>query len=421
MSTMVRPRRTRWRRRWYRAVIPAAVLALLVGVTLLARAIEEPDLDDAQTLVPTGTSGDGSSRLAQLLTDRGVRIEQVADYYEAQAALESGGDAVVFVPKPTLFGAALVNLASREPGRHRVVLVAPNAVELLISGLPVATGRSRWATAARGPDCAVPEAVAAGRAAALHGRYGVPSPEQVCYDGGLVRVQVGASEAFVVGATDPFRNRRIDEHGNARLVVELLAARDRVIWADALPFEADIELPRPDLERPRRGERDRTPGSQFAGLVAGYPPGVLAGLGLAALLAVLVALARGRRLGAPVSEPLPVLVPAAEAVAGRGRLYQRSRGRGVALAALRAAALRQLIPALGLPPAPPPGPETIVPAAARRTGWPVEYVRHTLYGPEPETDEELEQAVAALDALVAAVVQDRPATDDAAPDEGDRS
>jgi hypothetical protein len=390
-------------------VIPVAVLALLVGVTMLARYVEEPDLDDAQTLAPAGTGGDGSSRLAQLLTDRGVRIEQVDDYWQGREALESGGDAVLFVPKPTLFGAALVHFAALSPGRHRVVLVAPNRPELLISGLPVASGKSRWAAAAADPDCAVPEAVAAGRAAALRGRYQVTDPDDVCYDGGLVRVARGAAEAFVVGASDPFRNSRIDEHGNAELAVELLAARDRVIWADALPFEADFELPRPELSAPSRGERDRTPGSPFESLVAGYPPGVLVGLSLAALLAVLVALARARRLGAPVSEPLPVLVPAAEAVAGRGRLYQRSQGRGVALAALREAALRQLVPVLGLPAAPPPEPAAIVAAAAHRTGASPEYVRHTLYGPEPETDEELVQAVAALDALVAAAARDRPA------------
>ena len=44
--------------------------------------------------------------------------------------------------------------------------------------------------------------------------------------------------------------------------------------------------------------------------------------------AVLAAAARARRLGAPVAEPLPVLVPATETVTGRGRLYQRSRDRG---------------------------------------------------------------------------------------------
>jgi hypothetical protein len=398
----------RWRRRWHRVAIPVAVFVLLAGVTWVARSVEEPDLGEAATLSPTGTGGDGSSRLAEMLVERGVRIEPVADIFQAEEALDSGGDAVVFVPKSTLFGAALAGIAAYGGRDHRVVLVAPSAFELAASGLPVDAGRTRWASADREPGCTVPEAVAAGRATALRGRFSVENESQVCYDGGLVRAQVGDAEAFVVGSTDPFRNRRIGEHGNARLAVELLAARDRVIWAGALPFEADFDLSG-DLDAPDRGERSRVRDCGFACLFEGYPRPVLIGLSLAGVLALLLAFALARRLGPPVSEPLPVVVPAAEAVAGRGRLYQRTRGRGVAVTALRAAALQRIIRALSLPPAPPPDPETVVAAAAARTGLPADHVRRTLYGPAPETDEDLANAVAALDALVAAVTLDRPA------------
>jgi hypothetical protein len=104
-----------------------------------------------------------------------------------------------------------------------------------------------------------------------------------------------------------------------------------------------------------------------------------------------------------VSEPLPVPVPAAETVAGRGRLYLHARGRLVALAALRRPALARVVRALGLPPAPPPEPDQVVAAAAGRTGLPADHVRRTLYGPAPVTDQDLTHAVAALDALVDAV------------------
>jgi hypothetical protein len=386
--------------------IPAAVLVLLVGVTWLARSLEEPDLGDAGTLSPTGTGPDGSSRLAELLTERGVQIEPVADIWEAEEALDAGGDTVLFVPKPTYFGAVLVAMAARRAAFHRVVLVGPSTFQLGLTGLPVATGPTRWASADRPPGCTVPEAVAAGRATALRGRYLVEDSDQVCYRGGLVRTRVGDPEVFVIGSTDPFRNRRIDEHGNARLAIELLAARDRVVWAGALPFDADFDFSG-ELDAPERGERSRFRDCGFACMFEGYPQPVLVGLSLAALLALLLALARARRFGPPVSEPLPVVVPAAEAVAGRGRLYQRTRGRGVALAALRAAALQRIIRGLGLPPAPPPGAETVVGATCTRTGLPLDHVRRTLYGPAPETDEDLANAVAALDALVAAVTRDR--------------
>jgi len=404
------PDRSRRRQRWHRLVVPFALLGLLVGPTWLARHQQEPDLSDPAVLAPGGTGPDGSSTLARLLADQGIAIEPVADLPAALAALERGGDAVLFIPKPTTVGAAVAARAARLPAGHRVVLVAPDRFQLAVTGLPVVRGSPRWAALATRPGCEVPEAVAAGRAAALRGRYAVEDPDQVCYQGGLVRTRVAGagsrSEVFVVGASDPFRNRRIGEHGNARLAVELLAARDRVIWAGALPFDVDFRLP--ELGLPDRPDRDRSAGSEFADLVAGYPPGVLAGLGLAALLAVLVALARARRLGPPVAEPLPVPVPAAEAVAGRGRLYQHARGRAVALAALRRAGLRRIVRGLGLPPAPPPDPDAVVAAAARRTGLPAEPVRRTLYGPEPTTDQDLTNAVAALDALVHAVEHPPP-------------
>jgi hypothetical protein len=287
------------------------------------------------------------------------------------------------------------------------VLVAPSNFQLLVTGFPVTPGQRRWAADDRQPGCTVPEAVAAGRATALHGRFAVDDPGQACYDGGLVRTRVAAPEVFLVGATDPFRNGRIDEHGNAALAVGLLAARDRVIWVGALPLpEGGIDLP--EFQSPERQERLRDRSCGWACLFVDYPEPVQVALALAALLALLLALARARRLGPPVSEPLPVAVPAAEVVAGRGRLYQRTEGRGVALGALRTAALSRIILGLGLPPAPPPEPATVIRAAAARTGLPPERVRHILYGPAPDTDEDLMNAVAALDALVAAVTQDRP-------------
>lgn len=392
----------RWRRRWYRVAVPFGLFALLVLVTLVAHAVEEPNLRARETLSPTGTGPDGSSRLAELLTARGVRVQKVTRFTEATAAVETGGDAVVFIPKPDLISSVFAAEAIGH-GRHRVVMVAPGDTALWFT--PVRDVGSRWATAAVPPDCGLPEAVAAGRAAVLRHRYHVEGAATSCYDGSLVRVWRHGTELIVVGANDPFRNRRIEEHGNATLAVELLAEHDRVIWVESLTFdvEVDFDWEFPELQRPRRAEGERERRSGLAGMFDGYPSAVLAALALAALAAVLLAAARARRLGPPVSEPLPVVVPAAEAVAGRGRLYQRSRGRGVALAALRAAALRRLSPVLGLPPAPPPEPETVVAAVVARTGLPADHVRQTLYGPEPADDGALTGAVAALDNLVATV------------------
>lgn len=409
----LRPARGRWRARWYRLVVPVLAATLLAGVTVAARFLEEPNPQAADTLAPTGTGPDGSSELARMLTERGVQIDYVTSLEEAVAAAATGGGVVVFIPRPTLASTQLANAVALRPGDHRVVMVAPEQRHLrrLLAGVTHLGGR--WATTTAEPGCAVPEAVAAGTAAVVRERYEGRERDQVCYDGGLVSTQLGygatAAELYVVGSADPFRNGRIGEHGNAALAVGLLGAYDRVVWAGRLPLDVDFELPEPpelpdqdlpELDPPARQDY-RSPTAGLTHLFQGYPAGVLVALVLAALAAALLALARARRMGGPVPEPLPVVVPAAEVVVGRGRLYRRAGARATALAALRADALRRILPAVGLPNAPPPAPEQVTAAVAARTGLPEEQVRGLLYDWEPTTDEELKQAATALDALVA--------------------
>ncbi|MFD0594418.1 hypothetical protein ACFQZ4_19870 [Catellatospora coxensis] len=117
---------------------------------------------------------------------------------------------------------------------------------------------------------------------------------------------------------------------------------------------------------------------------------------LAATLAIV--LARGRRLGPPVPEALPVEVPAAETAAGRGRLYRKVRARGPALETLRAAARRRLAVALGLPAT--AERDTLLPALQARTGEQPHRLGEILYGPPPETDEQLHTRAVELRDLV---------------------
>jgi len=126
-------------------------------------------------------------------------------------------------------------------------------------------------------------------------------------------------------------------------------------------------------------------------------------LALLAVAALLAAAARARRLGAPVQEPLPVLVPATETVTGRGRLYERSRDRGAALSVLRRSARERVTHAFDLPPD--TDRTVLVPALAERTGYPADEIDALLFGRDPETDEELVATAAALETLVAAVTR----------------
>jgi hypothetical protein len=75
------------------------------------------------------------------------------------------------------------------------------------------------------------------------------------------------------------------------------------------------------------------------------------GLALAQVAIVVLGLAwwRGRALGPVVSEPLPVVVRAAEATEGRARLYRKISARGHAAEALRQATMSRLRTDLHLP------------------------------------------------------------------------
>jgi hypothetical protein len=108
-----------------------------------------------------------------------------------------------------------------------------------------------------------------------------------------------------------------------------------------------------------------------------------------AIAVALLALWRARRLGPVVTEPLPVVVRAAETVEGRALLYRRAGAADHAGEALRQATRDRLGDLLGTP--------DLVAEIARRTG------RHDtetlLYGPPPAGEAELVALADALDAL----------------------
>jgi hypothetical protein len=172
-----------------------------------------------------------------------------------------------------------------------------------------------------------------------------------------------------------------------------------------------VRIPLPQLELPQYGrnddDRSRNGGDP---LLAAFPEQLWVALLLVAAAAVVLALARGRRLGPPVAEPLPVLVPAAEAVLGRGRLYRRIRARAASMATLRSAAIARLARVVDpLTPSPEralatPGParDAFIGTVASRAGVDAATTELILFGPAPERDDELVRAAATLDALVAA-------------------
>ncbi|RLQ03587.1 DUF4350 domain-containing protein [Micromonospora sp. BL1] len=401
------------RRRTYRLLVPLGLAVLLIVTTLVLRAVDRPDADEPGFLSPVATDDDGASRLAEALRTQGVAVRRETDL---TAALRTAGaqPSTLFVPAPGLVHPELLDGLTALPPGSRLVLVEPSRRVLAELDTPVEPAGGRWAARAVPPDaggtpCPLPEAVRAGAAAIDLERYAGPAEVDHCYGGALLRVP-GRVETVLAGASDPFRNDRIGEWGNEALATGLLGGDRPLVWLD-LPEPAPAPTgpswsPEPFTEEPAssgggRSERpdppERADPPRENPLWGAFPQWFWALLVQLALAGLLVVLWRARRLGPPVSEPLPVTVRSAETVRGRARLYRRAGARDTVAGTLRAAALDRLVTRLNLPPGTPD--DEVAARVAERAGADPERVAGLLYGPAPEKDRELLELARELDAL----------------------
>ncbi len=441
-------------RGFLRWAVPALVVVVLFTVTGVARSVDTATPDEGDFLEPGSGAAIGSRTLVEHLGRRGVLVHRYTDTRTALAAAGSGGHTVL-VTAPDYVAPTYLSQLLQLPPSDRVVLVAPSAKVLVDQRLPVRATGSRWTTGAVRAGCPAP---AAGRAAVLGTRYRpVPAGAGTrCYQGGLVRVRATAGPDLVLlGAADVFRNDRVAEHHNESLAATLLSGRSGVVWlnlhhAETLPPDQDPRgvgpgptwtagpdgpTPGPGDSRPGGPTGDgRLPGGgsgpggsgngSGGGAASGgqsnplwttFPSWSWAVLAQLLLAAVMFAVWRARRMGAPVSEPLPVVVHATETVTGRGRLYHRAKARDAAADALRAGALRRLAPLLGTGTGSANadtdhGRAELLADLAARSGWPVERIGAALYGPVPTDDDELHALAAELDDLVRRAYDTREGT-----------
>ena len=445
-STPATPAARRVRRprswRWLRLVIPFAVVLTVIIATLVVHSLAEPDVTDPAFLNPDSAAPTGGQHLADLVRQRGVTIDKVTSSPAALARAYQG-DVTLFVPAPSLMHSYYLRMLKLLPASTRVVLVEPSALTLANGLIPVGDADSRWAPRAAAPGCDLPEARTAGSAGIYHTYYGRVDGAELarCYEGALVEFRYALADVVLAGSSDPFRDDRIGEYGNAALAAGLLATRRTVVWLDLHRAEpapgithqppdpgllaappslgtggsGDPDFPVADPHGSHLGDPGMGPGEPVSGggdaggggdggapptppVWKLLPPWAWTGLGLLALAGLAYALASARRLGPPVSEPLPVAVRTAETVEGRGRLYRRARARDVALDTLRAGTLPRLRRALGLAPDTPV--PAVVAAVAARTGRPADEVDAILSSATPGDDADLVHLVSQVDDLL---------------------
>jgi hypothetical protein len=316
----------RKRRRWTLPLIAAGLLAILLGLAALTTASSAGDDYDPRSAAPAGTRA-----LATLLRARGVEVTRAT-------TAGSGRTVLVTFPSELSDSQFMQLLASGAD----VVVLDPGSIdnaEVQSSGsLTVET---------REPDCSYGPARVAGAARLGNERYTGPVLATSCYAGALLALPSGSvsggGRLVILGSGDFLTNERLGEQGNAALAIGLLSANPQLTWYTGHPS-----------------------GDGTKSLTSLLPSGfkwALLQLGIALLF---VAAWRARRLGPVVTEPLPVVVRAAETVLGRARLYASARARTTAAAALRSGSRARLATLIHLDPA--AEAPVLVSAVAARTG-----------------------------------------------------
>ncbi len=370
MSTSVSPDA---RRIWRGVRIPLALVALIfaAGALLLLGRGEQTH----GALEPGSYEPGGAHALAQLLRDQGVDVRTAHTAGEADDAISE--DATLLVTQPDLVPAKRLD-ALRQHAAD-VVLVTPGAPTLRDSlTLVRPVGQSDLGTLS--PQCTVAAAVAAGDVTL--GGIGYASPgARSCYpgeDGGGTLLQLADSggTTTLLGSSAPLTNARLADDGNAALGLRLLGPHPTLVWY--LPSTTD-----PALDDTRKSIFDLIPDGWYYGAAQAF------------IAVALLALWRGRRLGPVVTEPLPIVVRAAETAEGRARLYRRAKAAGHAGETLREAARTRLRTALGLPRD--ADAAALVTAVSTRTGRPANDVGAVLHGPPVPDDPALVRLAGELD------------------------
>ncbi|MFE5300437.1 DUF4350 domain-containing protein [Streptomyces sp. NPDC056632] len=382
-STSLTPRQM-----WTRARGTLLVLALLLigGVVLAtARSTGQHGLLDPRSADPYG-----SRAVAELLKAQGVTVDIAVTLTEATRA--TGADTTLLVTTPDLLtpGQQSTLHTAMTGSAGRTVLLGPGipSLDTLAPGLDTGTSTE---VAPLEPACSLPAAGRAGSVDLGGERYETgTTTADACYlsEGlpTLVRVPgPGTADTVLLGSAELLYNKRLDQHGNASLALQLLGSRPHLVWY--LPSLSDTTADTGSAD-------DAT--DTFLELV---PSGWLWGTLQLAVAAVLAAVWRGRRLGPLVPERLPVAVRASEATEGRARLYRKTDARDRAAGVLRTATRGRIAPLLGVPTKDAHSPDLLLPALSARLPATAGTHQELLFGPAPADDAALVRLADQLDAL----------------------
>lgn len=355
--------------------IVGAVVVLLLALFSLASV---GGAAGGAPLDPENAGPAGTMAVAEVLRQEGVDVVATSSLAHTREAIESRSSTTLFLYDGGLY---LTDEQLQEAVglADTVILADPTFGELRAVAPELAQ-----AGTVEGPldaDCEVGAVERAGTVSGESQGYrlvGDSSGAVACLGSGdgvysLVELNDGSTRLVVLGATLALTNERIIEEGNAALALGLLGENERLVWY--LPSFADVEST-----------------ATIEELTPGWVGPIMV---LLALVFVLAAVWRGRRLGPLVVENLPVTVKSSETMLGRARLYEKSSARLRALDALRVGSIQRLATACGLPRV--ATVDEVITAVAELTGAQAPAIRSLLVDADPQTDRDL---VAYSDALL---------------------
>ena len=368
--------RSNRRERWFLVVVAIVVIG---AIALIALARESRS---AIPLAPDNPDPSGAQAVATILGDQGVRIETV---WTTDSAISAAG------PGTTLLVTSAHRLtdeqltAVRETGAD-IVLTQFTFLPELTALTDRVESSTAGSTEELTASCADPHAQAAGT---IVGSTGAVLPRdddvELCFPtadgaGALATWQEGSQRFAALADPTLLNNERLADAGHAALALRLLGAHEQLVWY------------LPSIDDPF-GQTTSTEASPVS-----LVPETVRMVGLQLLVVVGVVLLWGaRRLGRVVTEPMPVVVRAAETTLGRGRLYRRAGDHAHAAAGLRAGSATRLAGRLGLPHS--TSQTEMVGALSRASGRDEAQLHALLYGPPPHSDADLIRLTRELDTL----------------------
>ncbi len=197
-----------------------------------------------------------------------------------------------------------------------------------------------------------------------------PDATVACFDGGggffAVERTVGKGTVVSLASPDLWTNGRLGANDNSVLAADLLVPQpgDEVAW-----------LTGPVVGGGRQSLIDLLPARVDETLIGG------------AVAFVVVAAWRSRRLGQPVDEDVPVVIPGSELVGAVSRLLARNDQRQHAAELLRDELRHEVVIRMGVNPS--MAPDVVAQMVANRTGRDPAAVQATLSGSAPADDGEL--------------------------------